>query len=99
MPHTNAVKPYRQRLERGAPRVTHGARATDAITGGISHRLTLPHRRLAPQQAELIGLAIANYRTVQRLVKAWKAPIVRLIELRMPAQARGLTRQLEMSNA
>jgi hypothetical protein len=41
----------------------------------------LRHRTLSPQQAELMRLAIANHRKVKKLLKAWEAQTVRLIEL------------------
>lgn len=41
----------------------------------------LRHRTLTPEQAELMGLAIANYRKVKRLLKAWEVQTLRLIKL------------------
>jgi uncharacterized protein YqiB (DUF1249 family) len=36
---------------------------------------------LSPKQAELMRLAIANYRKVKKLLRAWEAQTQRLIEL------------------
>lgn len=44
----------------------------------------LRHRMLSPKQAELMRLAIANHRKVKKLLKAWEAQTVRLIELNVP---------------
>lgn len=40
------------------------------------------HRTLSPEQAELMRLAIANYRRVKELLKDWEAETLRLIELK-----------------
>lgn len=44
----------------------------------------LRHRMLSPERAELMRQAIANYRKVKKLLKAWEAQTVRLIELNVP---------------
>jgi hypothetical protein len=41
----------------------------------------LRHRTLTPEQAELMRLAIANYRKVKRLLKAWERQTLHLIGL------------------
>ena len=40
----------------------------------------LVHRRLSAAQAELLRLAIANYRKVKKLLRAWEAQTERLID-------------------
>jgi hypothetical protein len=42
------------------------------------------HRMLSPKRAELMRLAIGNYRKVKKLLKDWEAETVRLIELNVP---------------
>lgn len=44
----------------------------------------LRHRTLTPKQAELMRLAIANYRKAKKLVRTWEAHTQRLIELNAP---------------
>ena len=44
----------------------------------------LRHRMLSPRRADLMRLAISNYRKVKKLLKAWEAETVRLIELNVP---------------
>ena len=44
----------------------------------------LRHRTLTPEQAELMRLAIANYRKARKLLRAWEAQTERLIELIVP---------------
>jgi hypothetical protein len=44
----------------------------------------LRHRTLTPEQAELMRLAIANYRKARKLLRAWEAQTERLIELNVP---------------
>ncbi len=44
----------------------------------------LRHRTLTPKQAELMRLAIANYRKVKKLLRAWEVQTQRLIELNAP---------------
>lgn len=44
----------------------------------------LRHRTLTPKQAELMRLAIANYRKAKKLLKAWEVQTRRLIELNAP---------------
>ena len=40
----------------------------------------LVHRMVSPAQAALLREAIANYRTVRRLLRAWENETVKLIE-------------------
>jgi len=40
----------------------------------------LVHRMISPTQAALLREAIANYRTVRRLLRAWENETVKLIE-------------------
>jgi hypothetical protein len=42
------------------------------------------HRMLSPNRAELMRVAIANYRKVKKLLKDWEAETLRLIELNVP---------------
>jgi hypothetical protein len=44
----------------------------------------LRHRTLTPQQAEIMRLAIANYRKAKKLLRAWEAQTLHLIELKTP---------------
>jgi hypothetical protein len=44
----------------------------------------LRHRTLTPKQAKLMRLAIANYRKVKKLLRAWEVQTQRLIELNAP---------------
>ena len=44
----------------------------------------LYHRTLSPKQAELMRLAIANYRKARRLLRTWEVHTQRLIELNAP---------------
>jgi uncharacterized protein YqiB (DUF1249 family) len=46
----------------------------------------LQHRTLTPAQAELMRLAIANYRKAKKLLRAWEAHTQHLIDLNAPAQ-------------
>jgi hypothetical protein len=45
----------------------------------------LRHRTLTPKQAELMRLAIANYRKAKKLLRAWEAQTKHLIDLNAPA--------------
>ena len=40
----------------------------------------LVHRLVSPEQAELLRLAIANYRKLQKLLRAWEIETERLID-------------------
>jgi hypothetical protein len=40
----------------------------------------LLHRLVSPEQAEVLRLAIANYRKVQKLMRAWERETERLID-------------------
>lgn len=44
----------------------------------------LRHRTLTPEQAELMRLAIANYRKAKKLLRAWEAQTQHLINLNAP---------------
>jgi hypothetical protein len=44
----------------------------------------LHHRTLTPEQAEIMRLAIANQRKAKKLLRAWEAQTLHLIELRTP---------------
>ena len=44
----------------------------------------LVHRRLSAAQAELLRPAIANYRKVKKLLRAWEAQTERLIDAEAP---------------
>jgi hypothetical protein len=44
----------------------------------------LQHRTLSPAQAQLMRLAIADYRKAKKLLRAWEAHTQRLIELTAP---------------
>jgi len=42
----------------------------------------LRHRTLTPEQAGIMRLAIANYRKAKKLLRAWEAQTLNLIELK-----------------
>jgi hypothetical protein len=44
----------------------------------------LRHRTLTPEQAGIMRLAIANQRKAKKLMRAWEAQTLRLIELKTP---------------
>lgn len=44
----------------------------------------LVHRYLSPEQAEVLRQAIANYRKVKKLIRAWEAQTERLIDAEAP---------------
>jgi hypothetical protein len=44
----------------------------------------LVHRVVSPQQAELLQLAIDNYRSVQQLLRDWEVETERLIDAETP---------------
>ena len=44
----------------------------------------LRHQALSADQAHLMGLAIANYRKVKKLLRAWEVQTLRLIKLNSP---------------
>jgi hypothetical protein len=44
----------------------------------------LRHRTLSPDQADFMRLAIANYRKTKKLLRAWEAQTLHLIELKAP---------------
>ena len=47
---------------------------------GHMHNGRLVHRMVSPQQAAILRLAIANYRKVRQLLRAWEVETERLIE-------------------
>ncbi len=53
---------------------------------GHMHGGKLVHRRLSTEQAVLLRSAIANYRKVKKLLRAWEAQTERLIEAEAPRQ-------------
>ena len=44
----------------------------------------LRHRTLTPEQADIMKLAIANHRKAKKLLRAWEAQTLHLIELKAP---------------
>jgi len=46
----------------------------------------LVHRSVSPQQAEILRLAIANYRNAKKLLKDWEAVTERLIDAEAPRE-------------
>jgi hypothetical protein len=44
----------------------------------------LRHQALSADQADLMAVAIANYRKVKRLLRAWEVQTLRLIKLNAP---------------
>jgi hypothetical protein len=44
----------------------------------------LHHRTLTPEQADIMRLAIANHRKAKKLLRAWEAQTLHLIELKTP---------------
>lgn len=44
----------------------------------------LRHRTLTSEQADIMRLAIANHRKAKKLLRAWEAQTLHLIELRAP---------------
>jgi hypothetical protein len=44
----------------------------------------LRHRTLTPDQADIMRLAIANHRKAKKLLRAWEAQTLHLIELKAP---------------
>jgi mevalonate pyrophosphate decarboxylase len=44
----------------------------------------LRHRTLTPEQADTMKLAIANHRKAKKLLRAWEAQTLQLIELKAP---------------
>ena len=44
----------------------------------------LRHRTLTPKQADIMRLAIANQRKAKKLLRAWEAQTLHLIELKTP---------------
>jgi uncharacterized protein DUF6788 len=48
----------------------------------------LRHRTLTPEQADIMRLAIANYRKAKKLLRAWEAQTLNLIELKGRLESR-----------
>ena len=46
----------------------------------------LVHRQVSPEQAELLRLAIDNYRRVQQLLRDWELETEQLIDAEVPRQ-------------
>jgi hypothetical protein len=46
----------------------------------------LVHRMVTAEQAEILQLAIANYRNAKKLMKAWETITERLIDANAPRQ-------------
>ena len=46
----------------------------------------LVHRQVSAEQAELLRLAIDNYRRVQQLLRDWELETERLIDAEVPRQ-------------
>jgi len=44
----------------------------------------LRHRTLTPEQADIMRSAIANHRKAKKLLRAWEAQTLHLIELKAP---------------
>jgi hypothetical protein len=44
----------------------------------------LVHRLVSPEQAELLGRAIGNYRKLKKLLRSWEAESERLIDAQAP---------------
>ena len=44
----------------------------------------LRHRTLTPEQAHIMRLALANHRKAKKLLRAWEAQTLHLIELKAP---------------
>ena len=46
----------------------------------------LVHRMVSAEQAEILRLAIANYRNAKKLMKAWEAITERLVDAEVPEE-------------
>lgn len=46
----------------------------------------LVHRLVSPEQAELLGQAINNYRRLKKLLRSWEAESERLIDAKAARQ-------------
>jgi hypothetical protein len=47
----------------------------------------LAHRYVSPERADLLRQAIANYRKVKKLIRAWEAESERLIDAKAPRES------------
>lgn len=65
-------------------RVDRAARHGPYYEWGFVEGGKLRHRMLSPKRAEMIRLAIGNYRKVKKLLKAWEAETVRVMEITIP---------------
>lgn len=54
---------------------------------GHMHSGKLVRRRLSAEQAQLMRHAIANYRNVKKLLRAWESETERLIEAEAPRES------------
>jgi hypothetical protein len=61
-----------------------GARHGPYYEWGRMKNGRLVNRMVSPQEASLIRRAIANYRAVRRLLRAWENQTVRVIEAQKP---------------
>ena len=61
-----------------------GARHGPYYEWGRMKNGRLVNRMVSPQEATLIRRAIANYRTVRRLLRAWEVQTARIIEAQNP---------------
>ena len=62
------------------PRARHGPYYEWGFMKGGSQA----HRMVSPEQAAILRQAIANYRTVRRLLRRWEAQTVRILDTRKP---------------
>jgi hypothetical protein len=53
---------------------------------GAHERGKLGQRSVSPEQAEILRLAIANYRNAKKLMKDWEAATERLIDAQEPRE-------------
>ena len=48
----------------------------------------LVHRHVSPEQAQVLSQAIANYREVQKLLRAWESETERILDAQYPRTSR-----------
>ena len=53
------------------------------VWGHMKHA-KLVHRYVSPEQAQLLGQAIANYRQMQKLLRTWEAETERILDALYP---------------
>jgi len=46
----------------------------------------LVHRYISPEQAQVLGQAIANYRNVQELLRTWETETERVLDAQYPRE-------------